>query len=154
VDGIRIVRLRSGQAAIAGALFAVMAEAFDEERAPLSESYIERLLDRSDFWAIAALAGDDVVGGLTAHTLPMTRTESAEIFVYDIAVRPDAQRKGIGRRLIAAVREQAAAVGIADLFVAADDEDQHALDFYRALGGVAAPVTMFTFASTDERIPR
>jgi aminoglycoside 3-N-acetyltransferase I len=31
--------------------------------------------------------------------------------------------------------------------VLADDEDQHALDFYRALGGAASPVTMFDFSS-------
>jgi hypothetical protein len=37
---------------------------------------------------------------------------------------------------------------IAELFVAADNEDTHALDFYRALGGTASPVTIFEFAST------
>jgi len=35
--------------------------------------------------------------------------------------------------------------GIHDLFVPADEDDAHALDFYRALGGVASPVTFFTF---------
>jgi aminoglycoside 3-N-acetyltransferase I len=43
------------------------------------------------------------------------------------------------------LREEAARAGIETLFVPADDEDEHALDFYRALGGVPAPVTIFTF---------
>jgi aminoglycoside 3-N-acetyltransferase I len=150
VDGIRIVRLGPGQAAIAAKLFAMMAEVFGEARDPLTEDYVARLLDRVDFWAIAALAGNETVGGLTAHTLPMTRSESAEIFIYDIAVHPDAQRKGIGRRLVAAVREQAAMLGIRDVFVPAENEDQHALDFYRALGGASSAVTIFTFSSADE----
>jgi aminoglycoside 3-N-acetyltransferase I len=44
-----------------------------------------------------------------------------------------------------ALVEAAAAAGIASVFVTADTSDRHALDFYRALGGTAAPATMFTF---------
>jgi len=98
-----------------------------------------------DFWAIGAFEGEQVLGGLTAHTLPMTRNETAEIFIYDLAVDPAFQRQGIGRQLIAELRIQAAAVGIDVLFVPADNEDLEALDFYRALGVQASPVTFFTF---------
>jgi len=124
-----------------------MAEVFEEEHAELSDAYVDRLLARQDFWAIAAVVDDEVIGGLTAHTLPMTRAESSEIFIFDIAVRADHQRTGVGRQLLAALRAEAAAQGILEVFVAADDEDVHALDFYRATGGVASPVTMFTFHS-------
>ena len=31
-----------------------------------------------------------------------------------------------------------------------DNDDRHALEFYRRLGGVAAPVTIFTFPGDDE----
>jgi aminoglycoside 3-N-acetyltransferase I len=128
-------------------MFAMMAEVFEEQNSALSDAYLDGLLDRADFWAIAAFAGDDVVGGITAHTLPMTRAECAEIFIYDIAVRRDHQRKGVGRRLMAALLEGCATAGIDDVFVPADNDDQHALDFYRALGGIATPVTFFTFDS-------
>jgi len=50
-----------------------------------------------------------IVGGLTAHTWPMTRAEQSEIFIYDIAVRKDQQRKGVGRRLVTALLESAVA---------------------------------------------
>ena len=129
-----------------------MAGVFDEECGELSDAFVEHLLARAEFWAIAAFSGDELIGGLTAHTLPMTRSESFEIFLYDIAVRADHQRRGIGRELVAALSTAAAALGIHDLFVAADDEDAHALDFYRALGAAASPVTMFTL--TAEREPR
>lgn len=52
--------------------------------------------------------------------LPLTRAEACEIFIYDIAVRPDHQRKGVGRCLITALREEAAAVGVTVLFVLAE----------------------------------
>ena len=84
-------------------------------------------------------------GGLTAHTLPMTRSESREIFIYDVAVRADHQRRGVGRLLLRHLARLANDAGIVDLFVPADDEDVHALEFYRALGGAASRVTFFSF---------
>lgn len=124
-----------------------MAEVFDEERNSLSDRYLDRLLARPDFWAFAALLGDDVVGGITAHALPMTRTESSEMFIYDIAVHALYQRRGVGRALVEALRAEAASVGIRDAFVPADNDDTDALDFYRGLGGAPSAVTLFTFSS-------
>ena len=142
-----IVRLGPGSNDRAQALFRLMAEVFEEPRGTLGERYVERLLSRADFWALAALENDEVVGGLTAHALPMTTSESSELFIYDVAVDSAHQRQGIGRQLFAALREQAAAEGIDVLFVPADNEDAHALDFYRAIGGAPAPVTLFSFSA-------
>lgn len=127
-----------------------MAEVFSEQCEQLRDGYLDRLLSREDFWAIAAFAGGEIIGGVTAHTLPMTRTESSEIFIYDVAVRGDHQRRGIGRHLVRALREAAAEIGIQDVFVPADNDDVPALDFYRALGGVPSPVTFFTFSGHEE----
>ena len=151
---MRTTRLTAGNRELARTMFAMMAAVFEEESAYLSDGYLDSLLSRDDFWAIAAFMGDEIVGGVTAHTLPMTRTESAELFIYDLAVRDDQQRQGIGRRLIATLRDAAATAGIQVVFVPADDDDVHALDFYRALGGEPSPVTIFTFfgdeASNEE----
>jgi len=143
---IRTQRLMADDRALANSLFAIMAEVFGETYKPLDEAYLDRLLSREDFWAIAALMGDVILGGLTAHTVPMTRAESSEIFIYDIAVRGDHQRRGIGRQLMTALLEGGAAANIYTVFVAADNDDDHALDFYRSLGGVESPVTLFTFS--------
>ena len=124
-----------------------MAEVFEEHHERLSDRYIDQLLGTEAFWAIAALSGDEVVGGLTAHSLPMTRTASTEVFIYDVAVRADRQRRGIGRRLVTTLCAAATDAGLGDVFVPVDAADEHALDFYRALGGVPAPVTIFTFSA-------
>ena len=144
---LRTQRLTAGDRELARRLFAMMAEVFEEPNEPLGDGYLDRLLSRAEFWALAALAGDEVVGGVTAHALPMTRAETTELFIYDVAVRADYQRRGVGRRLLTSLREAARASGIEEVFVPADDDDTHALDFYRALGGVAAPVTIFTFSN-------
>jgi aminoglycoside 3-N-acetyltransferase I len=146
---IRVERLTSNDRDRARRLFRVMAEIFSEECAPLSEGYLDQLLRRKEFWALAAYADDDIIGGVTAHTLPMTRTESSEIFLYDIAVESEYRRKGVGRRLLNALCEQATELGIEQVFVSVDNGDVHALDFYRSLGGTPSPVTIFSFSQLN-----
>src|SRR5579863_3062305 len=143
----QVTRLTSRDRGVARRLLATMAEVFGQGCESLRDDYLDRILAREDFWAIAASVDDLIVGGLTAHTLPMTSSTSSEIFIFDIAVRSDYQRQGVGRRLLIDLRRRAAAGGISVLFVSVDNTDTDALDFYRALGGAASPVTLYTFAS-------
>jgi aminoglycoside 3-N-acetyltransferase I len=145
----QVIRLSPRDRDLARRLFATMAEVFGQDCESLSDAYLDRILAREDFWALAACIGGRIVGGLTAHALPMTSSSSSEMFLYDIAVRSDYQRQGVGRRLLTELRTRAAASGIRVVFVAADNADTDALDFYRALGGSASPVTFYTFASNE-----
>ena len=131
---------------MAASMFAMMAAVFGEDAEALSSDYVERLLGRYDFWAIAALDDGEPIAGLTAFVLPLTRAEAAELFIYDIAVQPRYRRRGIGRRLVAAARDLAAGAGIATIFVPAENDDAEALEFYRAIGGAPTPATFFTFS--------
>ena len=142
---IRTVRLTAADAELARRLFELMADVFDEPAEPLSNEYLLQLLRRPDFWTLAAFTGDELIGGVTAHTLPMTRSQSSEIMIYDIAVHRARRRQGVGRQLICSLRAAASAEGIEVIFVPADNDDSHALDFYRALGGAPTAVTHFTF---------
>lgn len=142
---LEVKRLVRGDAAAAGVMFEMMARVFGEDSEPLGEDYLDDLLGREGFWALAAFIGPDIVAGLTAHTLPMTRSPSSEVFIYDLAVRQDHWRQGVASRLVFELRATAALAGIHEIFVAADNEDVDALDFYRALGATASPVTFFTF---------
>ncbi len=147
MDSFRILRLAADDRDDARALFLLMASVFEEEAKPLSDEYLDQRLRDPKFWVLAAYLGRTILGGITAHTLPMTKGEYDEIFIYDLAVDPAYQRQGVGRRLVTALREAAAASGISEMFVPADNEDTHALDFYRALGGEPSAVTIFTYSS-------
>ena len=142
---ITVRRLGSSDVALARETLTLMADVFEEPHGSLSDVYVSSLLARETFWVLAALRDGRPIGGVTGHALPMTRDESTELFIYDLAVHPDHQRQGVGRALVETMRAQAATVGIRVTFVPADNDDIHALDFYRALGGEAAPVTIFTF---------
>jgi aminoglycoside 3-N-acetyltransferase I len=141
---MQIERLGNQQLQIAQNLFSLMASVFEEESLPLPDSYVQSLLDAPSFWALAAWDQNQLIGGLTAHTIPLTRIPAREVFIYDLAVLLSHQRQGVGRQLVNTLRTLAAPMTV---FVPADNEDQHALDFYRAIGGDPAEVTIFTFES-------
>jgi aminoglycoside 3-N-acetyltransferase I len=145
MSSMQIRRLFPGDAGLAVQVFSMMASVFGEASDTLSLGYVEHLLRREDFWAIAAIVEREPVAGLTGFTLPLTRAESAELFIYDIAVQPKCQRRGIGSKLVNTLKFLAAESSIKTMWVAADNEDHHALDFYRAIGGSPMPVTIFTF---------
>ncbi|MHA7238567.1 GNAT family N-acetyltransferase [Arthrobacter sp. TMS1-12-1] len=145
MNELEVRRLAQADVAAAKVMFEMMARVFEEDYEPLGEDYVGDLLGREDFWVFAALVGSDIVAGLTAHRLPMTRSQSSELFIYDLAVRQDHRRKGIASRLVLELRASAAVEGIREIFVPADNEDGHALEFYRAIGATGSPVTIFTF---------
>lgn len=145
MEHLEVKRLVSGDEATARAMFALMADVFEEGGETLGDEYVKDLLGLESFWAVVAIVDSEIVGGITAHTLPMTRASSSELFIYDLAIRSDHQRRGVGGALVRELRQAAARVGIQEVFVPADNDDVHALDFYRAQGGVPAQVTIFTF---------
>jgi aminoglycoside 3-N-acetyltransferase I len=126
---------------------------FEESGQPTgSEAKLAQLLGMHQFIAIAAFFNTEVVGGLTAYELPMYYSENSEIFLYDLAVKPEFQRTGIGKRLIQELKKYCVTNGIKEFFVLAHEEDGHAIEFYHATGGRSEKVVNFLYeaAGTDE----
>jgi len=146
MSAIRIKKLTTDDAELAHSLFAVMASVFGEGAGSTSLEYVASLLSRDDFWALAALADGEPIAGLSAFVLPLTRAKRAELLIYDIAVLPAHQRRGVGRQLVETAVGLATERGIATTWVPAENADAHALEFYRSLGGVPTAATVFTFS--------
>jgi aminoglycoside 3-N-acetyltransferase I len=148
-DDVQVRRLGPRDRELARVTFDLLADVFGDKHDRLSDAYLDELLRRPRFLVFAATDGGRAVGGLTAHLLPMTTCEGAEVFIYDVAVVDDHQRRGVGRHLLGAVRDEASRLGISSVFVLTDNGDAGALAFYRALGGVASDVTLFEFDPTE-----
>lgn len=56
--------------------------------------YLQRLLSRDTFIAVAATKSDEVVGGLAAYVLHKFEQERSEIYIYDLAVAEAYRRQG------------------------------------------------------------
>lgn len=142
---IQIHRLAEQDAGSAAAVTQLMARVFEHGEGSSIEC-MQSLLRDERFWLFGAFADDQPVGGLGAHVLPLTSQHGAELFIYDIAVNPGFQRRGIGRQLRQAALGPAAEVGLMATFVPAESNDALALAFYRSIGGAKQPVSMFTAA--------
>ena len=124
---------------------------FEEEHPTIgNEANSQRLLDDDRFIVLVALTDNEVVGGLTAYELQKYYSDTSEIFIYDLAVKEEYQRMGIGKGLIQSLKEYCAKNGIKEFFVMAHEEDEHAVEFYHATGGKSEKVVNFVY-QTDEK---
>lgn len=99
-----------------------------------SADYLKKLLDNTQFIAIAALDGDKVIGGLIAYELQKFEQERSEIYIYDLAVDDSYRRQGIATRLIEELKSIGAKRGAYVILVQADPEDEPAISLYTKLG--------------------
>ncbi len=116
----------------------VFAEAFADvatyQHALPSDAYLSRLLSKEHFIAVAALNGENVVGGLAAYQLDKFEQDRREIYIYDLAVLEGHRRKGVATGMINALRRIAAERTVYVIFVQADLEDDPAIALYDSLG--------------------
>ncbi len=131
-------------------IFKALINLFDmvfEEKKPSigSDERLLKLLERNSFIAITAISKNEVVGGLTAYELPMVHSDLSEIILYDMAVKPEYQRMGIGKGLIQSLRDYCMKNEIETFFVMAHEEDIHAVEFYHATGGKSEKVVNFLY---------
>jgi len=133
-----IRHLAVGDVPVLKRLLRAFGEAFGEpdtyQDAVPSDGYLRTLLDKPTFVALAALDGAEVVGGLVAYVLEKFERERSEVYIYDLAVAEAHRRRGIGRRLIEALKPIARARGASVIFVQADRGDAAAIALYESLG--------------------
>ena len=99
-----------------------------------SDGYLKELLGKPHFIAMAAMDGEEVVGGLAAYVLEKFERERKEVYIYDLAVLEAHRRKGIARGLIEALKIAAKERGAYVIFVQADPGDDPAIKLYESLG--------------------
>ena len=119
-------------------VLALFGEAFHEPQvyrdAQPDAAYLERLLGRDTFIAIAATDEDRVVGGIAAYVLPKFEQERSEIYLYDLAVAQSHRRRGVATAMIAELQRVGRRRGAYVIFVQADHGDDAAIALYAKLG--------------------
>ncbi len=124
-------------------LVATFSLAFESEY-NTTDSYLSPMLENTSCIILGAVAEGRIVGGLVAFEMtPIHGTK--ELYIYDIAVHPEFQKRGLGKKLMEAIKEEARTQGVGAIFVEAESEDEGAVAFYRAIGGEEVAVNHFNF---------
>lgn len=103
------------------------------------------LIQNPSLCAIGAMYENTIVGGLVAYELPLLNG-TKEMYLYDIAILPDFQRRGIGTMLIATLKDEAKQRGASTIFVEAEADDTAAVAFYRTLESEEIAVRHFNIS--------
>jgi aminoglycoside 3-N-acetyltransferase I len=134
----RVQRLLSGDLVLMHGMLGMFGAAFEDpdsyDKKRPSDAYLQKLLASETFIALAALSGDQVVGGLAAYELQKFEQERSEIYIYDLAVADSHRRLGIATALIQELRGMAKQRGAYVVFVQADYVDPPAIALYTKLG--------------------
>jgi len=143
---VKIQKLDGEQLAYFKALLDVFERAFEIKAfARPQDSYLQTLLKQEGFLVFVAVAEGLVVGGLTAYVINQYYATAPLAYVYDLAVEPAYQRRGTGSQLMRAVIQFCKENGMEEVFVQADAGDEHAVQFYKATGGIAEDVVHFNY---------
>ena len=98
-----------------------------------SDAYALNWLADPHNFAILATDDGETIGALSGYVLDKFEQDRREVFIYDLAVREAARRRGVASALIEETRRIARDIGAWTIFVQADvfDEDEPARRLYR-----------------------
>lgn len=131
-------------ARVTPATLALLARVADDVfDAPIDWERAARWLASPDVLLFVALA-DGVVIGQVAGVVHRHPDADAELFIDNLGVTPDWQRRRIGTRLVEAVVAAAQGLGCAGVWVLTEPDNVAACGLYAALGLAAMPTMLFS----------
>ena len=106
---------------------------------------LDKLINRrgADWWdsairkgsRIAILVFGETVAGYANYGRNRARSLHFEGEIYELYLRPEFQGLGFGRRLFTSARRDLVQSGLKSMVIWALSDNEHATEFYRALGG-------------------
>lgn len=109
------------------------------------KSHLSKVLEMENFMVWVTEKDQEVLGGMTAYTLDQYYSQKPLAYLYDLGVKPDFQRQGIGKALISSFTDHCFKNGFEEVFVQAEGEDIGAVEFYKSTGAVEKEALQFSF---------
>jgi len=154
---VKIIHLSKNDFVLLQSINEMFGKVFDDEAnycaSKPSSTYLQSLLDSTNFIALAAVDEGEVVGAIAAYELKKFEQQRSEIYIYDLAVVSTHRRMGIATALIRELKTIGAARGAYVIFVQADKgvEDQPAIELYSKLGTIEDVLHFDIAVEADDR---
>lgn len=143
MDGIRLLHLGPEDHDI---LLNVEEGLFDN---PLTPAQVFQFLAQGNHLMVLAMAAGRAVG-MGSGVILMHPDKPPQLFINEVGVRDDWQRKGIGKALVQRLRELADERGCADVWVATETDNCSARGLYSALKGrESGAVVIYDWSNDD-----
>src|SRR5262245_14555335 len=110
---------------------------------PLDREKLEAYLALSNHHLIVAISDGEIVGQLTAITYQHPEARPGELYIDELGVTPNMQRRGIATRLVARARALAEEFGCSDVWLAMEPDNEGARAFYASLSGEFEEALLF-----------
>lgn len=123
----------------------IFIDVFDLTVPALDEEQLKLVRDNRNFVAIGATVGFELAGGLTAHIVPNYYRGGLDLFVYDVAIKPSHQGKGVGVELLNFAKKFCTDHKIKEMHVAVKEDDQNAMTYYSKTGAKEMEGRFFTY---------
>ncbi len=128
-------------------LVGIFNDVFDVEEPIPGSEHLSTLLANPDFLVFVVREGHEIVGGLTIYVLHSYYGTRPAAYVYDVGITPGRQGQGLGKRLMAEVRNYCEQRGFDELYVDAERADADVVEFYRKTNPSSEMSTVqFTYA--------
>jgi len=140
---MQIKRLQSGDEKIARRVIAELK--LNSDTFPDSTDYTKRLISSETNYLLAALDGDKPAGFLIAYELQRIDCNQSMMLFYEIEVSEQYQRQGIGKKLIAELKQFCREKNILKMWVFTSESNIAAQNLYKSTGAVQSSDPEFLF---------
>lgn len=117
----------------------------DQSQIVPEKTYLVDWLSGDFNHVFVALYNGQVIGGLTAYSLPMYQKNDSELFIYEIGVDENWQQQGIATMLISLCLDYARLNNYLCSYVATEPDNIPANKLYLKTGGQHANVSWYVF---------
>ena len=109
-----------------------------------SDVALQRLMDHPPVLFIVSENDDgEIIGVMTVYVLPSLYTEKEYYYIYDMAVTPLQQNKGVGKALLNYIIEMGKEHEAEAVYIKADEPDQAANHLYASFAVDTAKSTVY-----------
>lgn len=117
----------------------------EDEKNISSDKHLIKLLSNPGFHYFTVQHDNKLIGGLTVYEMIKYYGDNSELYIYDMVIDETYQNQGIGKKLLAFLKEWALETKFDSISVEAHSEDLQAIKMYAAVLGHPKKVDHFSF---------